>query len=317
MPYIPREVVEKAKEMDLLTYLKNYEPEELVHFSGDTYCTRTHDSLKISNGKWCWFSRGIGGKTALDYLIKVNGYTFTQAVERIMGQAAVQPPVFVPAQKQKQPKVLKLPPASQNNSHAIRYLAGRGIDPELICFCIQTGRLYESEPYHNVVFLGLDRYGKARYANLRGTYSDFKGEAEGSDKRFSFHIPPAEGSTTLHLFESAIDLLSYATMEKMAGRDWCQDHLLSLAGVYQPRKELQESSTPLALKQYLSDHPEISAIKLRLDNDYAGRLAAHTLQTILPPQYTVTPNFPPQGKDYNDMLKLRLGLYQKKEAFVR
>ena len=68
MPYIPPEVVEKAREMDLLTYLKNYEPQELVHFGGNTYCTREHDSLKISNGKWCWFSRGIGGYSALDYL---------------------------------------------------------------------------------------------------------------------------------------------------------------------------------------------------------------------------------------------------------
>ena len=31
MPYIPPEVVKKAREMDLLTYLKNYEPQELVH----------------------------------------------------------------------------------------------------------------------------------------------------------------------------------------------------------------------------------------------------------------------------------------------
>ena len=54
--------------MDLLTYLKNYEPYELVHFSGNTYTTRTHDSLKISNGKWMWWSRGIGGRSALDYL---------------------------------------------------------------------------------------------------------------------------------------------------------------------------------------------------------------------------------------------------------
>ena len=37
MPYIPPEVVAKAKEMDLLTYLKNYEPGELVHFGGSTY----------------------------------------------------------------------------------------------------------------------------------------------------------------------------------------------------------------------------------------------------------------------------------------
>ena len=72
MPYIPPEVVAQAREMDLLTYLRTYEPQELVHFGGSTYCTREHDSLKISNGKWCWFSRGIGGYSALDYLIKVK-----------------------------------------------------------------------------------------------------------------------------------------------------------------------------------------------------------------------------------------------------
>ena len=68
MPYIPPEVVARAREVDLLTYLRTYEPQELVHFGGGTYCTREHDSLKISNGKWCWFSRGIGGYSALDYL---------------------------------------------------------------------------------------------------------------------------------------------------------------------------------------------------------------------------------------------------------
>ena len=41
--------------MDLLTYLRRFEPEELVHIGGNTYATRTHDSLKISNGKWCWW----------------------------------------------------------------------------------------------------------------------------------------------------------------------------------------------------------------------------------------------------------------------
>ena len=36
MPYIPPETVSKAREMDLLTYLRSYEPEELVHFGGST-----------------------------------------------------------------------------------------------------------------------------------------------------------------------------------------------------------------------------------------------------------------------------------------
>lgn len=308
MPYIPPEVVARAREMDLLTYLKNYEPGELVHVSGSTYCTREHDSLKISNGKWCWFSRGIGGKSALDYLIKVKELPFMEAVERITGYTAAQASRMEPVQNKPPPKMLLLPQASPNADRVVRYLSGRGIDRELINFCLSTGRLYESAGgYHNAVFVGHDRYGKARYANLRGLGSDFKGEAGGSDKRFSFHIP-SKGSDTLQLFESAIDLLSFATLRKMHGLDWRKDHLLSLAGVYQPKEKIEESAVPLALTQYLREHPEIRTIVLRLDNDKAGRMAAKALMTVLPKEYTTAARFPPSGKDYNDYLCLCLGL---------
>ena len=104
MGYVTREMIDRAKEMDLLTYLQIYEPQELVHFGGSTYCTREHDSLKISNGKWCWFSRGIGGKTALDYLIKVKELPFTEAVERIVGQVAERPSVFHARAQPEKPK---------------------------------------------------------------------------------------------------------------------------------------------------------------------------------------------------------------------
>ena len=310
MPYIPPEVVARAREMDLLTYLRNYEPQELVHFGGSTYCTREHDSLKISNGKWCWFSHGIGGTSALDYLIKVKGIPFMEAVERIVGQTAVQPPVFVSALKQEKPKELLLPRKSKSAARAVNYLAGRGIDHELIDFCIQTGRLYESEPYHNVVFIGQDQSGKARYANLRGIGTDFIGDANGSDKRYSFAIPASSPSGTVHLFESAIDLLSYGTLLKLEGMNWRRDDLLSLAGVYKPRKRLEDSSLPAALKQYLSDHPQIRKVVLRLDNDTAGRLAAQTIQTLLQRAYRLSSEYrpPPQGKDYNDFLCIRRGL---------
>ena len=190
MPYIPPEVVAKAKEMDLLTYLKNYEPNKLVHFGGSTYCTRTHDGLKISNGKWCWFSRGIGGKTALDYLIKGREIPFTEAVEMIVGHTAIHLPTYEPAPKKNAPKMLLLPPTSRCATHAVSYLSGRGIDSGVIDFCISTE---SSGRYHNVVFVGRDRYGKARYANLSGIGSNFKGECNGSDKCFSFNIP-AENS---------------------------------------------------------------------------------------------------------------------------
>ena len=53
MRYIAAEDVAKAKEMDLLTYLRNYEPQELVHVSGNTYCTRKGPELSIP-GPFCF-----------------------------------------------------------------------------------------------------------------------------------------------------------------------------------------------------------------------------------------------------------------------
>lgn len=35
---VSKEDLARAKEMDLLTYLQNYEPQKLVKVSGDTYC---------------------------------------------------------------------------------------------------------------------------------------------------------------------------------------------------------------------------------------------------------------------------------------
>ena len=230
-----------------------------------------------------------------------------EAVERITGQAAYLPPTQTHTTKSKKEKVLLLPKASRCTTHAYNYLRSRGIDGEMIDFCIQTGRLYESLPYHNVVFVGLDRYNKPRYANLRGINSDFIGEANGSDKQFSFSIP-AQSSSTLHLFESAIDLLSYATLVKQHGGSWQRDHLLSLAGVYKPKENLQESSLPLTLKRYLSEYPNIQRIVLRLDNDRAGGYMAKALVALLSDKYVVSVQPPPSGKDYNDFLCMNLGI---------
>lgn len=309
MSYVSKEQIEKARQLDLLTYLRLYEPDELVHFAGDTYCTREHDSLKISNGKWYWHSRGFGGYTALDYLIKVKGVPFVQAVERLAGQSVVLPSRTGAVQQasKETKKSLLMPGVSRSAERAVSYLRSRGIDPEIIDFCMNTGRVYESYPHHNVVFVGMDCTGKPRYANLRGIGTDFKGEASGSDKRFSFCIP-AQESRTVHLFESAIDLLSYATLQKMAGNDWRQEHLLSLAGVYRPGKKLKESSLPLALKQFLHDHSPVSKIVLRLDNDCAGQDAMNALYTMLSAEYEVTARLPARGKDYNDTLCMTLGL---------
>lgn len=112
----------------------------------------------------------------------------------------------------------------------------------------------------------------------------------------------------LYLFESAIDLLSFATMAQEDRLPWRAQHLLSLAGVYQPKKNLTERPLPLALSQYLRDHREIQTIYLCLDNDLAGRSAADAIRQQLAGRYVVRDGFPRQGKDYNDWLCLRKGL---------
>lgn len=76
MSYVTPEEVSRARQMDLLTYLRCYEPQELVKASSGEYSTRTHDSVKISNGKWYRFATNEGGVSALDYLIKVEGIPF-------------------------------------------------------------------------------------------------------------------------------------------------------------------------------------------------------------------------------------------------
>ena len=80
---IDPDVLERVRQIDLLSYLREFEPSNLVKVKGtsNVYCTTEHDSLKISNGKWYWWSRGFGGYSALDYLIKVKEYDFVEAVE--------------------------------------------------------------------------------------------------------------------------------------------------------------------------------------------------------------------------------------------
>ena len=182
-PYVQLDpaVIEQARQMDLLSYLRAYEPNNLVRVGGSVYCTREHDSLKISNGKWFWWSRGIGGVSALDYLIKVKDYGFVEAVEALTGGAVEWTPPQTP--KKDESKVLLLPPKNKDCNRVMQYLFGRGIDYQLIQECIADGTIYESADYHNAVFVGKDKSGMQKYAALRSTLgSPFKQDASGSDK---------------------------------------------------------------------------------------------------------------------------------------
>ena len=115
MPYIPPEIVAEARQIDLLTYLKNYEPYELVEVCRNTYTTKSHDSLKISNGLWYWFTKGVGGKSAIDYLMKVRNFTFINAVQTVLGNIRTQAPVKYEQQEKNKEKHLKIPVKAINN----------------------------------------------------------------------------------------------------------------------------------------------------------------------------------------------------------
>ena len=312
MPYIAPEVITEAKRMDLLTYLREFEPGELVKFSRNTYTTKTHDSLKISNGKWMWWSRGIGGKSALDYLIKVRGMDFVEAVQTIMGNGSVSYPTYENSNSYEQQPLL-LPERSPTSDVVVEYLFGRGIDYEIINECLDKELIIESLPYHNVVFIGYDENKEPKYAAYRATnQSRIMGDCTGSKKQYSFRLT-AENTGEVHLFECAIDLLSYATLLKLDGKDWRQFNLVSLAGVYSPKQKIEDSKVPITLSRLLEKDKTIRRIVLHLDNDVAGRKATKALQTILPKEYEVVDEPPVYGKDVNDFLCKRLGIKEKTE----
>lgn len=299
--------IEKARQMDLLTYLMSYEPNELVRLKGNVYCTREHDSLKISNGKWYWFSRNIGGRSALDYLIKVRNVPFRKAVGIILGQETVKKPV--PAPPPSPPKTqtkLLLPEKNEDNDIVTSYLEDRGIDPVLIETCISYGLIYESAQHHNCIFVGYDDDKIPRYACYRSTNrSDLKGEASGSDKRYSFRI--RHGSNTLHVFESAIDLLSFMTKVRMETGKWIKEDMVSLGGVYHPKEKIEEVKLPAALERMLEDNKNIVKIVFHLDWDDAGRSSTNALSVLLGRKYLIKDEPPKYGKDMNDELMFLLG----------
>jgi len=306
---IPKEDIQRAREMDLLTYLTYYEPGNLKHVSGNVFSTVEHDSLIINNGKWCWFSRQIGGKSALDYLIKVKGMPFRDAVERIIGN--ITEPLPAIKQTERPPKEFVMPELSSDTTRVSTYLASRGIDPEITKWCIDHKLIFETAKYGNVVFVGYDKQGNPKHGSMRSTTTPYKGDVKGSDKRFAFRLIRAEHPRKVHVFEAVPDLLSYATCVKLRGGNWRKETYLSLAGI-------GGSSLPKALEQFLKDYPDISHIYLHLDNDEPGRNAAKTIKGLLNGKYVVKDQPPPSGKDYSEYLQSnRDQIKPKKEAIRR
>jgi hypothetical protein len=294
---ITGDALKRAKEVDLLTYLRSREPGELKRSGANEYRTVTHGSLVISNGYWYWNRGGFGGRSAIDYLIKVRGMGFVDAVNVVSGASGVR--LAVPEARQaSEPKRLILPDKTSIPAKAMAYLQGRGISPQVIRRCLEDDSLFEGRYSGAVcVFVGRDEYNISRFACMRGIDSNLKMDCVGSDKRFGFALPlvhsVGEESPTLAVFESPIDAMSHATLFPNENI-----HRLSLGG-----------TSPLALITFLEREPQISEVKLCLDADEAGQSGSERIAVQLAgdkrfahvaAEYTSSP----KGKDYNEYLLL-------------
>ncbi len=300
---VSKEEIEAVRKIDLLTYMRSCEPNSIIKCGNNVYKLAEHNSLKISNGKWYWFSHSFGGVSALDFLVKVRNMDFVNAVKTLIDSRAspiiVSEPIKSLNERPKEKFIL--PEKFWDNFRVISYLLNRGIDREIIDFCIKERILYECREHHSCVFVGRDKENKAKFACLRGIYGRYMKDVAGSDKSYSFSIPvKKDSSNSLFVFESPIDALSKATIDKNeTGVLWNSCHRLALGG-----------TSDKALFRYLRDFPEISSVTLCLDNDKAGiettRRIKEKLEDTKPlicGKYIINVKLPKTGKDYNDMLK--------------
>ena len=307
MPGVTKEQVVAARRMTAIEFLRRYRAGDLVKSSAHgEFELKSHDSFKI-NGEsslWHWKSRGIGGKSALDYLLHVEGCSFVEAVRLLCDEQ----PVFTPkihANVERKRPPFEPPEKSPTSTRVEAYLRCRGISQAVIDHCLQAGILYESLPYHNCVFVGRDADGVPKYAALRGTYTygkQFKAESTGSDKRFGFYIEPTAESKTVAVFEAAIDAMAEMTLNG----DAADKYRLSLGGIYAP-EDGKPIHPPAALEEFLRRHPQVDRIEFCLDNDPPGRAAAAALTRLYGERYRVAVRLPPiEGFDYADLAQAAL-----------
>jgi hypothetical protein len=151
--------------------------------------------------------------------------------------------------------------------------------------------LYEDKR-GNVVFVGHDGQGKPRFASLRGTYGDFRGDCLGSDKQYGFCVAASAPSERLYLYESAIDLMSHASIMNDGNGAWRTHHRLSLSG-----------TGDTAIPFFLNQHKEVKELVFCLDNDKAGQEAAAALVRKYADKGYTARIRQPIGKDFNEDLQ--------------
>ncbi|HBU11811.1 MAG TPA: hypothetical protein DEB31_03525 [Clostridiales bacterium] len=207
------------------------------------------------------------------------------------------PPTARDVPKDDAKRIFQLPPKHADNRRVFAYLTKtRGIHSDIVNHMIKNNSLYEDQR-HNCVFVGYDMKNKACHAALRGTSTrvdtPFKGDVAGSKKVFAWSFTPEMDSTTLRVFESAIDAMSAMSMDMENGIPWNNRHYKALGCL---------AKDPIYF--YLRMHPEIDTIDFCLDNDTAARAATREYIDELEKQGYACNDCPPTEKDYNaDLVK--------------
>jgi hypothetical protein len=292
---IDNNTVDKARNVDILAFFQRRYGFTFAE-NGSNYRCNQHKSLAVKSDRlsWYWHSKGMGGHGALDYLVKVEGLPFRQAVEIVTGESlgvALKQPSPSPIEPT---KTLTLPEKRGIALKIHDYLSKRrGIDSEVVYSLIRQGKLYEDKR-GNVVFVGFDEENKARFASLRGTHGDFRGDCSGSDKRFGFSMA-GENADRLYIFESPIDCMSHASLvNAVTGNknEWKKHSRLSLSG-----------TSDTAMFFFLNQHKDVRELVFCLDNDKAGRESATALARKYADMGYKTRLVFPQGKDFNEDLQ--------------
>ena len=271
--------IDKANAVDLEKFLRA-QGETLVR-SGKEYRWKTHDSLTVCGNKWFRHSRSKGG-FPVDFVMEFYGKSFPEAVQMLTGEPGEAQPEADPAPS----PAFRLPLRNVTNANILNYLTQeRKLSPSLVNFFIAAGDIYEDAAHHNVVFVGRDADGHPRYASSRGIREKFRQDAAGAEKAFGFVHRGTDKQ--LLVFESPIDLLSFI---ELFPKNWQQHNYLSLGGV-----------SGKALRQFLSERPDVERIFLCLDADKAGEDACKRLAALLPDTVSVT-RIQPCMKDWNEVL---------------
>ena len=271
--------IDKANAVDLEKFLRA-QGETLVR-SGKEYRWKAHDSLTVCGNKWFRHSQSKGG-LPVDFVMEFYGKSFPEAVQMLTGETGEVQPEADPAPS----PAFRLPLRNVTNANILNYLTQeRKLSPSLVNFFIAAGDIYEDAAHHNVVFVGRDADGHPRYASSRGINEKFRQDAAGAEKAFGFAHRGTDKQ--LLVFEAPIDLLSFI---ELFPKNWQQHNYLSLGGV-----------SGKALRQFLSERPDVERVFLCLDADKAGEDACKRLAALLPDTVSVT-RIQPCMKDWNDVL---------------